>query len=48
LAADLPLARRLGQAGRAYAEQQRWDRILDGLVADWQGIIPQSRLALAA
>jgi phosphatidylinositol alpha 1,6-mannosyltransferase len=48
LAADLPLARRLGQAGRAYAEQQRWDRILDGLVADWQTLIPPRQWALAA
>ena len=48
LAADLPLARRLGQAGRAYAEQQRWDHILDGLAADWQALIPPRQWALAA
>ncbi|MGQ9839971.1 MAG: glycosyltransferase family 4 protein [Anaerolineae bacterium] len=48
LAADLPLARRLGVAARAYAEGQRWDRILDGLIQGWQEIIPLSELALAA
>lgn len=48
LVADLPLARRLGVAGRAYAEGQRWERILDGLVQDWQAIIPRRRWALAA
>jgi len=48
LAADLPLARRLGAAGRAYAERQRWDVILDGLLTDWQALIPPRRLALAA
>ncbi len=48
LAADLPWARQLGAAGRVYAEGQRWDRILDGLIQDWQAIIPRSQLALAA
>jgi glycosyltransferase involved in cell wall biosynthesis len=48
LVGDLQLARRLGNAGRTYAEQQRWDRVLDGLVHDWQEIIPQPRLAVAA
>jgi len=42
------LARNLGKAGRAYAEQQRWDHILDGLLNDWRGSIPQGRLGLAA
>ncbi len=46
LIADSSLRRRLGAAGRAYAEQQRWERILDGLIQDWQGIASVSRLAL--
>jgi glycosyltransferase involved in cell wall biosynthesis len=48
LVADRPLARRLGAAGRVYAEGQRWDRILDGLIRDWQEIIPPAKLASAA
>ncbi|MCX7854135.1 MAG: glycosyltransferase, partial [Caldilineales bacterium] len=45
---DPPLARRLGAAGRAYAETQRWEQVLDGLIADWQSIVRQPQMALAA
>lgn len=48
LADDLPLARRLGSAGRAYAQTQRWEQVLDGLIADWRSIVRQPQLALAA
>jgi phosphatidylinositol alpha 1,6-mannosyltransferase len=48
LAGDLLLGRRLGDAGRAHAERQRWDLNLDGLIRDWQGIVPPARLALVA
>jgi glycosyltransferase involved in cell wall biosynthesis len=45
---DRALARSLGQAGRIYAAQQHWECILDGLVRDWQAIIPPRHWALAA
>jgi len=48
LVADPPLARRLGAAGRVYAEGQRWDPILDDLIRGWQEIIPPAKLAAAA
>jgi glycosyltransferase involved in cell wall biosynthesis len=48
LANDLPVARQLGAAGRAYAETQRWDHVLDGLMQDWQSLVRPARLALAA
>lgn len=45
---DPSVARRLGATGRAYAETQRWEQVLDGLIADWQSIVRRPRLALAA
>ena len=48
LASDLPATRQLGAAGRVYAERQRWDHVLDGLMQDWQSLVRPSRLALAA
>lgn len=37
---DPALARRMGAAGRAYAETQTWERVLDRLIADWAALIP--------
>ncbi len=48
LADDLPLARRLGSAGRTYAKTQRWEQVLDGLIADWQSIVSWPQLTLTA
>lgn len=48
LADDLPLARHLGSAGRAYAETQHWEQVLDGLIRDWSTIVRQPQRALAA
>lgn len=45
---DPPVALRLGAAGRAYAETQSWESVLDGLIADWQTIVRQRQTALAA
>jgi glycosyltransferase involved in cell wall biosynthesis len=40
---DRTLAQRLGAAGRAYAEMQRWEGVLDRLIADWATLIPPAR-----
>ncbi len=48
LVTDLPGARRLGAAGRAYAETQHWEHILDRLIADWRSIVRRPQIALAA
>ncbi|MCX8066551.1 MAG: glycosyltransferase, partial [Anaerolineae bacterium] len=37
------LARELGAAGRAYAETQTWERVLDRLLADWATLLPPAR-----
>lgn len=36
---DPALARRMGTAGRAYAETQAWERVLDRLIADWATLV---------
>ena len=48
LVGDPMLRHRLGQAGRAYALTLTWPRILDGLIADWESLLPQARFQLAA
>ncbi|MCX8066799.1 MAG: glycosyltransferase family 1 protein [Anaerolineae bacterium] len=39
------LARQLGTAGRAYAETQTWERVLDRLIADWAALLLPARPA---
>lgn len=43
LIGEPPLARRLGAAGRAYAETQTWEQVLDRLIADWATLISPAR-----
>ncbi|MDW8068341.1 MAG: glycosyltransferase family 1 protein [Anaerolineae bacterium] len=43
LVEDRALARRLGIAGRAYAETQTWERVLDRLIADWATLLSPVR-----
>lgn len=38
-----PLARRLGAAGRAHAETQTWELVLDRLISDWATLISPAR-----
>jgi phosphatidylinositol alpha 1,6-mannosyltransferase len=48
LAGDANLRRVLGGAGRRHAEGQQWERVLDGLLADWAELVPAPALRLAA
>lgn len=40
---DPTLARSLGMAGRAYAKTQRWEDVLDRLLADWATLVFPAR-----
>ncbi len=48
LARDLPYARALGRQARAYAEEQTWTAILDGLLGSYASLIVEPVPAVAA